>query len=120
MKHKRALPIPFIILILAGAISLGSVLASRISGASAAPKSSLQIQTVEQERMVAMYFRVLSWLSDVAEHESAPRQTAAQQASVPHVADTPQSAWRPVEISLCVIRSARDFAAGRIRAHLLN
>ena len=120
MKPRRVLPIPFLILILAGIVAAASLLAGRNSAASVRPNDSLQIQTVEQERMVAMYFRVLSWLTDVAEHESSPKQTAPQRATVTPAAKAPQSAWRPVQVSLCAFRSARDFAAGRIRAHLMN
>ena len=57
MKNKQVLPIPFLILILAGLVSLFSIVATRRSPASTVRDDSLQMQTVEQERMAAIYFR---------------------------------------------------------------
>ena len=65
MKNKGVLPIPFLILILAGVVSLFSILAGRGAKASMVKDDSLQMQTVEQERIAEFYFRTLSWLSDV-------------------------------------------------------
>lgn len=107
------------ILILAGIVAAYSLLAGRSSAASMGA-DDLQIQTVEQERMVTTYFRVLSWLSAVSEHETFPKPTAPQRAAAMPGATIPQSTWRPVKISLCAFRSARDFATSRIRSHLLN
>ena len=120
MKPRRVLPIPFVILILAGIVAAYSLLAGRNSSASMRPDDSLQIQTVEQERMVATYFRVLSWLSDLSEHETPPRQALPQRASLAQPAKSVPSTWRPVRVSLCAFRSAREFATSSIRAHLLN
>ncbi len=126
MQPRRVLPIPFMILILAGMIAFGSLLASRSSVASPVPDDSLQIQTVEQERMAATYFRVLSWLTavsqhdDVSQHDSAPAQSTTTNVSVTQAAKTPQSTWQPVRVSLCMFRSARDFATEKFRAHIMN
>ena len=63
---KIRLPIPFLILILAGIVSLGSVLMSWKSGAAAGSQSRVEVQTVEQERMADLYLRVLSVISRVS------------------------------------------------------
>jgi hypothetical protein len=72
MKNKRNLPIPFLVLTLAGMVSLFSILATRSSRAGMVREDSLQMQTVEQERMAALYFRILSWLSDVTPRATEP------------------------------------------------
>ena len=76
MKKWQGLPIPFLILILAGAVSLASIFSGRNSGASTVKDDSLQMQTVEQERMAALYFRILSWFSGIAAQPKEPGVTA--------------------------------------------
>jgi hypothetical protein len=63
---KMRLPIPFLILILAGIVSLCSLLMSWKSGAAAGGQSRIEVQTVEQERMADFYFRVLTAISRVS------------------------------------------------------
>ena len=80
MKNKGCLPIPFLILILAGVVSLFSLIATSTSRAGMVRDHSPQVQMMEQQRMAAVYFRILSWLSDVtprpAEHAKSNPQPA--------------------------------------------
>ena len=95
MKNKRALPIPFLILILAGVVSLFSILADRGSRASMVKDDSLQMQTVEQERMAAIYFRILSWLSDLTPRAAEPAKANPQPAPGPQVVKAPRRLRAP-------------------------
>lgn len=86
MKKLRALPIPFLILILAGVVSLFSVFAEPGTRASANQNGSPVVQIVEQERAAAVYFRVLSWLSDVtAARKVQPASTVHPAISARHL-----------------------------------
>jgi len=120
MRHKRSFPIPFLILILAGVVSLYSILASRGSGAAMVQDNSLQLQTVEQERMAAIYFRVLSWLSDVTPRTAEPVHANPHPVSIPHVAKTPRRSECQVSLELCTFHPAQNTAARRSRARNLN
>jgi hypothetical protein len=80
MQMKRSLPLPFLVLILAGALLTVSFFAGRRSRARTAQEYPSGTQTVGQERMAALYFRVLSWLCDVAPKGSAS-SSAAQELS---------------------------------------
>jgi hypothetical protein len=120
MKHKRSLPIPFLILILAGVVSFYSIIAGRVSGAATVQDNSLQMQTVEQERVAAIYFQVLSWLSDVTHRTTEPVQSKPQPAAEPRVAKGPRRSECQVSIALCAFRYAHDLASGRSRARSLN
>jgi hypothetical protein len=117
MKNHRVLPIPFLVLILAGVVSVFSIVADRSFRPGAARTDSLQMQTVEQERMAAIYFRVLSWLSDVTPETAEPAKANA--APVPQLVK-PQRQGRLGRVELCMLRSAKAVAAGKFHAHSIN
>jgi hypothetical protein len=120
MKQPRSLPIPFLILIIAGVVSLYSIVASRVSGATVTQDNSLQMQTVEQERVAAIYFRVLSWVSGITAHKAGPSQLKPQPGGAPQtVHHQRQSEWRP-SISFCAFHAAHDFALRKFHGHILN
>jgi len=118
MKRFRSLPIPFLILILAGVVSLYSLIATRSSGAAMAQGDSLQMQTVEQDRVAAIYFQVLSWLSDVNARTSKPAHAKPQPASVPQMAHHPRSSECRVIIELCTFHPSRKLAISEAGAHI--
>src|SRR5690349_17718349 len=72
MQHKRSLPIPFIILILAGVVAFGTLIARWSSGTVMARDAPPELQSVEQERIALGYLRVLTWFSDLTQHTAAP------------------------------------------------
>lgn len=78
MQKKRVPSLPFLVLILAGLVSLVGIFAERNSRAKMAKEDPIKMQIVEQERIAALYFRILSWLSDVAPKRSAPAKAAPQ------------------------------------------
>lgn len=120
MKNKRVLPIPFLILILAGVVSLFSIAADRGSRAAMVGDDSLQMQTVEQERMAAFYFRILSWLSDVTPRAAEPAKANPQPAPAPQPTKAPRRRQRQGRIELCTLPSGQNLAAGKRRAGNLN
>jgi hypothetical protein len=120
MKQKSRLPLPFLILILAGVVSIYSILASRSSGAAMVQDNSMQMQTVEQERMAAVYFRVLSWLSDVTPRKVEPLQANPQPASVSHDAKTPRRSECPAIIELCTFHPTWNHSASKFHTRNLN
>ncbi|MGA2984273.1 MAG: hypothetical protein ABSG32_10675 [Terriglobia bacterium] len=120
MENKRGLPIPFLILLLAGVVSLFSMVAGRGSRASMVSPVSLQMQTVEQERMAAIYFRILSWLSDVTPRATEPAKANPQPAAVPQVLKSPRRRARPGRIEFCTLHAAQNLAARKLRARNLD
>jgi len=120
MKNKQILPIPFLILILAGLVSLFSIVATRRSPASTVRDDSLQMQTVEQERMAAIYFRVLSWLSDVTPRAAEHVKADPQPAHVPPAGKTPRHQERLSSVKLCTFHSAQNLAANKYHARNLD
>jgi hypothetical protein len=120
MKNKRVLPIPFLILILAGVVSLFSIIADRGTKAGVVRQDSLQMQTIEQERMVEVYFRVLSWLSDFTPRAADPERASPQLAPVSQLVKTPTRPTGQGRIQLCTLRSAPNVAARNRRAHNFN
>ena len=120
MKNKRNLPIPFLVLIMAGMVSLFSILATRSSPAGMVREDSLQMQTVEQERMAALYFRILSWLSDVTPRATEPVKANPQPAPVPHVEKKPRRHERQGSVELCTFPSAQNLAASKRRTRNVN
>lgn len=109
MKDRRALPIPFLILILAGLVSLVGLFTSHRARASARDDDAVQVQTVEQERMVAMYFRVSSWLAGVtAPREAAPAHVNRPVTSLSRVAGAAGNPVPPGRIELCTMRLAHN------------
>ena len=89
MRNKQVLPIPFLIF----------------------RDDSLQIQTVEQERMAAFYFRVLSWLSDLTSRTAVPARPTPQRAPAPQIIKTPQGHPRPGRVEFCALRSGKLLSA---------
>jgi len=80
----------------------------------------MQMQTVEQERMVEFYFRILSWLSDVIPRAAEPVKACPQPAPMPQNTRAPRRRVRPGRIELCALRTGQSFAAGRLSARHLN
>ena len=121
MKNSRALPIPFLIVILAGVVSLFSMIADRRVRASTAQDDSAQMQTVEQERMAAIYFRILSWVSGVtAPREGFPAKADHQPAPAPRVESTPRNPARPGSIELCSFPVTQSMSSAKRQARRLN
>jgi len=116
MQNKRFLPIPFLILILAGVVSLFSIVADRSSRASTVRSDSLQMQSVEQERMAELYFHILSWLSDVIPRGADPVKANPQPAPVPPSTTAPRRRAHPGRIELCALRSGQILAVSKLRA----
>jgi hypothetical protein len=120
MKNKRGLPIPFLILILAGAVSGFSILADHGSRGGRVRDDSLQMQTVEQERMAAFYFRILSWLSDVTPRAAEPAKADPQPVRLPQPTKAPQRRQRQGRTELCTLPSGQNLAASKRGASSLN
>jgi hypothetical protein len=80
---KQRIPLPFLILILAGIVSACSLIASWRSGAAVGREQPMQVQTVEQERIATLYFRVLTWISDVSPRKSEPKPETPRSHSDP-------------------------------------
>ena len=118
MKKQRGLPIPFLVLILAGVVFVFSILVDGGSRPGRAGDYSLQMQTVEQERMATIYFRVLSWLSSVTPRAAAPAKADPQPAPVPKPTMAPRPRQRPGRIELCTLHSGQDSAVGKPRKHI--
>jgi len=110
MKKIRNLPIPFVILILAGIVAIYSLFATRCSGAATVQSNSAQVQTVEQERMAVLYFGVLSWVSDLTPQSAQPLQDNPQPVSSPQVARTSQSAEGAASVELCTFHAQGNSA----------
>jgi hypothetical protein len=120
MKNKQVLPIPFLILILAGVVSLFSIAATRKSRVGMTKDDPLQMQTVEQERVAAIYFRILSWLSDVTPRPAGPVKANPQPAPVPPVGKTPRRRERRSSVELCTFHSTQSLTASKRRASNLD
>ena len=120
MQNNRVLPLPFLILILAGVVSLFSIVADRGSRASLVRNDSLQMQTVEQERMAEFYFRILSWLSDVIPRKAEPVKASPPPAPMRQTPRTPRRREHQGRIELCTLRSGQTLAASKLRAPHLN
>ena len=120
MKQMRKLPIPFLILILAGAVSIYSLLASRNSRAATAQDNSLEMQTIEQERVAAVYFRVLSWLSDVSTRNPEPVLANSQPGATPQVTKRLRRWECQIGIELCNFHPGQGAADRKSRACTLN
>jgi hypothetical protein len=117
---KQGFPLPFVILIVAGVVSLFSLVASRTSRVTAATNDSLQVQMVEQERVAALYFRVLSWLSDVTPRPTEPSQAGPAPTPERQTAKAPQVEKRHSRVELCALHSAQYTVAGKRHAAKLN
>jgi hypothetical protein len=120
MKTKHNLPIPFVVLILAGAVSLFSIIATGTSRTGMVRDDSSQVQMVEQERMTALYFRILSWLSNVTPRTPEPAKANPQPIAVPQVGKTPQRHARQTGIELCTLHSAENLASANHHTHPIN
>lgn len=84
MKSIRELPVPFLIVIAAGLVSLFSLVATSRARPNVTNHNSEQMQTVEQEHIAAIYFRVLSWLSDVTPRPAEAARMSTNANSAPH------------------------------------
>jgi hypothetical protein len=120
MKNKPGLPIPFLILILAGVVSLFSILADHVGPAGMVREDSVQMQTVEQERLAGFYFHILSWLSQITPRAAEPVKAHPQPAPVPQVIKSPRRRERPGRIELCTFTSVQNLATGNRTTHQLN
>ena len=96
MQKKRFAPLaPF--LAVAGIVALSFTLGGRSAPAT---KEPAQIQTVEQERMAATYFRVLTFLSEVM-----PKRTSVRPQPEPAKGNPLAS---PASIELCRYWTGHD------------
>ena len=118
MQSKRSVPLPFLILILAGIVSIGSLLSDRSARAGTIKSDSLQMQMVEQERMAEIYFRILSWLSDLSPRLAEPVKANPQPA--PQNLRTPPRGEHAGRIEFCTFHSARNLTAGTRRGRSLE
>jgi hypothetical protein len=78
------------------------------------------MQMVEQERMAALYFRVLSWLSDITPRTADAPKANRQPAAVPQGGKAPQPAAHQSPIELCTFHSAQSPAIADDGAHHIN
>lgn len=105
MQLSPKLPLPFLIVIVAGAASLFSIVSDRGSRHDAADNHSVQMQTAEQEQIAAVYFRVLSWLSNIAPPSSAPAvQVQSQRKPAPQLVKHLHRVANCAGIELCSLR----------------
>jgi hypothetical protein len=103
MQKNRVPPLPFLVLFLAGVVSLVSILTERNSRMKMAKEDPLKVQTVEQERMAELYFRILSWLSDLAPKGSAPPKAAPQSPRVSQALKTWHAPAGRGKVELCTL-----------------
>jgi hypothetical protein len=108
-----------VILIIAGVVSIYSLVASRVSGATVTQDNSLQMQTVEQEHVAAIYFRVLAWLSDVTPRKPEPSEANPHLGTEPQVVNHQRQSERRPNITLCAFHAAHDFALRKFHVHTL-
>jgi len=83
-------------------------------------EDSLQMQTIEQERMAAFYFRILSWFSDLTPRATQPAKANPQPAPTPQVIKAPRRPGRPGRIELCTLHSRRNLAASKAGTRNFN
>jgi len=120
MKKLRALPIPFLILILAGVVSLFSVFAGPGTPPSEAQVRALPALTVGQEHATTAYFRVLSWLLNVtAPRGTQPDSTVNPLKAAQRMAKTTHAVLCPSRIELCTLRLTQNIAS-RTHRQALN
>lgn len=110
MQKNRLPPLPFLILLLAGLVGLIAVLAGRLSPAPMTKEDTLQVQTVEQERMAAIYFRILSWLADVTPKGSPASGTAAQPPRAAAVGKASEGPAAHAKVQLCTLSGEHEVA----------
>jgi hypothetical protein len=121
MKKSRVLPIPFLIMILAGAVSLFSFVVDRHTRQSADDTDTIQMQTAEQERIADDYFRVLSWLSDVSTPSTTqPIVTKSQPAAAPEVPEEPHQMIPAGRIELCSFPVLQRMVPAHCHLHNFN
>ena len=118
MQQKRSLPVPFVILILAGVVALGTLVAQWSSGTVMARDASPELQSVEQERIAMGYLRVLTWLSDLTQHTAEPTPITPQHMVAQPREKQSEQANRRIHVALCALRSARNLAAMGFHSHL--
>jgi len=120
MKLKGVLPVPFLILILAGIASIFNVFADRAPRVAVTGGNSLQMQTVEQERMVDSYFRVLSWLSDVIPRAANPAKVNPSSGPAPQPLKASPPCGRQGRVELCAFPSSKSVAVYQRRVPSMN
>ena len=116
MRTKGVLPIPFLILILAGIIALCMVVADRGAGAAIVRDDSPRVQMIEQQRAAEYYFRVLSWLSDLTARPAKPANTHPQ--PTPHVVKSPRQ--RLGRIEFCRLALGSNSTPSKTCPHSLD
>jgi hypothetical protein len=112
MQKNRLPPLPFLVLLLCGLIAPIAILAGRFSPAPVAKEDTLQVQTVEQERMAAVYFRILSWLADVTPAGSPASGTAPQPSRAPLAVKASQGSADHTKVELCTLSREHKSARG--------
>jgi hypothetical protein len=114
MKSTRGLPVPFLILLLAGAVSLVSIFADRGAHAGIVRNDPVQMQTIEQERMAEFYFRILSWVSGLRSPASGATSTA------PKAVKSPRRGARRERIEFCAFSTIQNFTNRKLHTHTVD
>jgi hypothetical protein len=70
--------------------------------------------------MAAIYFRLLSWLSDITPRAAEAAKANPQPAPVAKVVKAPRRQERPGRIELCTLHSGKNLAASKPRARNFN
>ncbi len=105
MKNHRRLPIPFLVVILAGVLSVFTSLANDGSAGNRVD-NSVQMQSIEQERMAAMYFRVMTWLSSAKSQAVDSAKANSHPAPTPRVITPVRNASLRPKIRFCSFHTA--------------
>jgi len=100
--QKRRLPSLSILFLTLISLSLFAFLTKRSAPAS---RETIQVQTVEQERMAALYFRVLSFLSDVLPKKTTATPPASPRSEVKKTGITPAARGK---MELCTFVAEHD------------
>ena len=90
------------------AVSLVSIVANRGAQASMVRNDSVQMQTIEQERMAEFYFRILSWLSDLRPRAADPAKATPHTSTPPKAVKSPPRGAHRGRIELCTFSSSPE------------
>jgi len=107
-------------LILAGAVSLVSIFANRGAQAGTVRNDSVQMQTIEQERMAEFYFRILSWISGLRSPASGPANATSPTSTVPKAVKSRRRGSRRERIEFCAFSTIQNFTNRKLHAHTVD
>ncbi len=120
MKSTRGLPVPFLILLLAGAVSLVSIFADRGAHAGIVRNDPVQMQTIEQERMAEFYFRILSWVSGLRSRASNPANAPSPALATPKAVKSRRRGSRRERIEFCAFSTIQNFTNRKLHTHTVD